>query len=288
MKYTNYVKHYFYGQEGSSQNCLLFMGNGSTIYKDDYTTQNYPTFSQVVSYFNSQTSEEIAMMLYQNKENHYNLIVNNKVDFVYFENVGISSSTIHVVMCKYVLANSSELILEDGNMYYGYLNRGYDSQELFNTEEYGAYEYTLNGGYKSIYDFTQTQSGTNFRNDSVIVASNDAYYYNAFDISGDISNLKIGYGTPFYDNYEDGVTFGTNNGYRNGYQVGYNDGYIVGSTTGGVDANTYNAFGYIAQTFNAIGGIMEIEVLPHVSLGLCFSIPFVLVMIMVIFKMVKK
>lgn len=76
-------------------------------------------------------------------------------------------------------------------------------------------------------------------------------------------------------------------GYDNGYSVGYTNGYHDGYTTGNQN-QTHDAFTYIKEAFDAVGGIMTLEVLPHITLGVAFSIPLTIVLIMTIFKLVRK
>lgn len=291
MNYNAFLKHTYPIGDGAphSGNALLLLGNGSTL-NANYTTNSWTNPLELMRYLNSATDTPIVGMFYHNKEDNYNLIVNNKVDFVHFKNtLNGDTEGIKITMANYYDANTGTYPypLEDGgnalNTYciYSYMNY---SAPLTGAE----YIITIKGNKESVYDFSNTTLGSNYREYAEIVTSGEAYYYHIFNIEGNVSNLSISYGTPFYDEYESGYAIGYRSGEINGKREGYTEGLEVGKTMGGVDTNTYQAFGYIGQTFESIGSILEIEVLPHITLGLCFSIPFVLVMIMVLFRMLKK
>lgn len=78
--------------------------------------------------------------------------------------------------------------------------------------------------------------------------------------------------------------------FNNGYGFGYNDGYQNGFNDGvsSVGSEAHTAFAYLSEAFGAVNTIMNLQVLPHITLGLCFSIPLTLVLIMTIFRLVKK
>lgn len=289
MNYNDFLKHSYSIGDGAPNagNAVLLLGNANTL-NADYQVNGWTNPLDLMRYLNGQTDNTIVGMFYHNKEDNYNLIVNNKVDFIHFENTLVGDITgIHINMANFYVNGSYPYPLEDGgnllSNYYFNTYKEYTSPLLASS-----FDITLTGSKQSVYDFTNTTSGASYREDAEIVASGDAYYYHIFNIEGNVTNLQIGYGTPFNDEYDTGYTVGYRSGENKGYRDGYNDGIEIGQTLGGVDANTYNAFGYIGQTFQSISSIMEIEVLPHITLGLCFSIPFVLVMIMVLFRMLKK
>lgn len=292
MNYELFTKYNFQLQSLNVQECDLFLSDGRVIEVSNYTPQGYPTFIDVVRYMDGTVDNEetILAMAYRNHntEYSYNIIINNKVDFITVKNTSLSSQATNVVEMDYY-GEGGLTILEDGEYVQDYATPIGDGYNCYANIDYEGFHYTLSQGDTSVYDFTNTSNGIRYREDVVIVsAPNSAYYCHALAIKGAIDNLSIGLGTPFYDQYTEGETAGYGRGDYYGYRRGYNDGYEVGQTTGGVDANTYNAFGYIAQTFNAMGGIFNLQVLPNVTLGLCVSIPLVLVLIMVIIRMVKK
>lgn len=292
MNYELFTKYNFQLQSLALQECDLFMADGSVIEVSNYTPQTYPTFIEFVRYMDARVGNEqtILAMAYHNHntEYSYNIVINNKVDFITIKNTSNSSQASNVVEMDYY-GSGGLSILEDGDYPSDYATPIGDGYNCYAEIDYEGFHYTLAQGDTSVYDFTNTSRGIRYREDSVIVsAPNGGYYCHAFAIKGAIDNLSIGLGTPFYDQYTEGYESGHNQGDYQGYRRGYNDGYEVGTTTGGVDANTHNAFGYIAETFNAMGGIFNLQVLPNVSLGLCVSIPLVLVLIMVIIRMVKK
>lgn len=121
---------------------------------------------------------------------------------------------------------------------------------------------------------------------STVNTNNVSYYYRPTILTiAREGNLTFGCGKPYQNmgsaSYWSGYADGENTGYNNGYK----DGYDVGLS---MDSQKADAFNYISQAFNCVAGIMSLEIIPHVTLGLCFSVPFCVVMIMVLFKMVKK
>lgn len=292
MNYELFTKYNFQLQSLELQECDLFLADGRVIEVSNYTPQGYPTFIDVVRYMDGTVDNEetILAMAYHNHntEYSYNIIINNKVDFITIKNTSQSSQATNVVEMDYY-GEGGLNIIEDGDYAQDYATPIGEGYNCYGEIDFEGFHYTLSQGDTSVYDFTNTKSGIRYREDAVIVsAPNSAYYCHALAIKGAIDNLSIGLGTPFYDQYTEGYDSGLSRGDYFGYKRGYNDGYEVGATTGGVDANTHNAFGYIAETFNAMGGIFNLQVLPNVTLGLCISIPLVLVLIMVIIRMVKK
>lgn len=117
------------------------------------------------------------------------------------------------------------------------------------------------------------------------------YYYDNSQQDEDNYTYEIYTGSNLADaksqSYDNGYNNGQSVGYSNGYNNGFNDGYAQGQAGAGTQ-ETAHAFTYITQAFGAVSNILSIEVLPHVTLGVCFSIPLVIVLIMTIFKLVKK
>lgn len=119
---------------------------------------------------------------------------------------------------------------------------------------------------------------------------NSLYYKYCIEVTGyalnnvtmSILNADDTRGHAIYESWETAYETGYTNGYGNGYGDGYADGYNQ------TDSNTANAFGYIGQAFEAVSNVLAIQVLPHITLGLVFSIPLTFTLIILVFKLVKK
>lgn len=113
-------------------------------------------------------------------------------------------------------------------------------------------------------------------------------FWQIFHVSNNF--IKMSYGDGFTMSL--GATYEAvkQEGYDNGYGQGYNNGYHDGFTNGSriQDGGAHDAFSYLSEAFNAVGGIMALQVLPNVTLGLVFSIPLTVVLIMTIFRLVRK
>lgn len=159
-----------------------------------------------------------------------------------------------------------------------------DINQYFNFNEdytYTQYETDLDGYGNCIYDFT------NIYEDTLWYDNDGNGLHTHFLRLNTGSYLTIGVGNPYVSirdtAYEGGYSNGYNDGTTAGYDRGYNDG--VNSLP---PEQQLDAFGYIGQAFNAVSNVLSIEVLPHVTLGLCFSIPLVLTLCMTLFKLIKK
>lgn len=176
-----------------------------------------------------------------------------------------------------------------------YHDSGYASFTDFQDEYefYGNYDLTINNSYCA-FDYTNLYYANDGDKYFSPRGENLTFYTSVVEVSTGGSNnldtLEISYGAPYYSlaqsEYTRGVSNGYANGYANGVKVGYDQGFNANG--GNVSRETATAFDYIGGAINVVAPIMEIEVLPHITLGLCFSIPLVLTLIMVIFKMVKK
>lgn len=292
MNYNSYTKYTYTIEDAvpNDTNALLLLGNGNKVEFDDYHTTGW---TDLIGLMNACTylslNYEVLGVFYHNKEGYYNLILNNRVDFVTFYNG--SDSSLHVDMGDFLNAPDNDFYpLEDGGTQlsnYLFYPSGQNPSNYYETQV-NAFSVNLASEYHSVYDFTNTTDGVSFRSHSFNIGNVASYYYHVFNISGNVDDLQIGIGTPLSDVDYLAQETAYNNGYLKGRQEGYLEGYDLGASSGGVDAHTYNAFGYISQTFRGVTSLLEIEVLPHITLGLCFSIPVVLVMILVLFRMLKK
>lgn len=251
----------------------------------------YETLGYYANYFNRNyfNNGDLIAIAYMDDRDMTTLFINNKVDFLLFETRN-TALPIGIQAVDYKASNGNYYLIEDGDVMSDYLQ--YDETDasplFFNNVSYGDYNVTLNQYYsKSVFDFSNLK-GDNYRLNSLAIrGENIAFYDYGFTITQHVDYLDVSYGNPTYQRENVAYQNGYNSGYQAGYVNGNNDGYTLGVNSQ-IDGNTATAFSYVSQAFNAVGGILELEVLPHVNLGLCFSIPLILVLIMTIFKLVRK
>lgn len=155
---------------------------------------------------------------------------------------------------------------------------------------YGSYNVTLNNNYICWFDYSNQKDGYAQQN-AIAIRGENYSFYNTFltlytaDLTSDFTYY---YGNPIQSQIDSAYTSGYNAGTSTGYVQGYDTGYRNGQNSQPTTAQTQNAFNYIEGAFNVVTNIMSLEVLPHVTLGLAFSIPLVFVLIATLFKLVRK
>lgn len=87
------------------------------------------------------------------------------------------------------------------------------------------------------------------------------------------------------DNYTNGYNAGYSRGESQGYQNGYNVGYDEGRASAQGIVN--NPFDLLGNAFMAVASILDIRVLPGLSLGVLIFTPLVVTIIVVVVKMIK-
>jgi hypothetical protein len=178
--------------------------------------------------------------------------------------------------------------LDDVYLYTGYPTFAYTY--AFSDYIYNYYDKTASNNQMLIFDYSNIKENIyndDYRQEWPVMynrADNRGYYTIGLKLDGSASTFNVSYGSPLSEIYNQGFASGYSNGYTRGY-TDYNGTGHNYSPTGNV---TPTAFTYIGNAFSAVSNIMSIEILPNITLGLCFSIPMVLVLIMTIFKLVKK
>lgn len=230
-------------------------------------------------------NKDVFGFIYKPLGSNPRLFLTNKCDYLFIKNTGSYS----VLVDAHVYDNATDTsdVAED------YLNLGLtDSHDYFNAlvsdDAFTYYNEPYNADLRTedvcLYDLNMTGN-------SSLIATNNLRFYNHFLMldNDNEENYKLeltlgsNYSYVYNNAYDTGYSGGYGTGYNNGYQNGFNDGHATNETI-----ETAQAFDYIGGAFGAVASILEIEVLPHISLGLCFSIPLVLVLIMTIFKLVRK
>lgn len=82
------------------------------------------------------------------------------------------------------------------------------------------------------------------------------------------------------NDYQEGYAFGYDTGYDDGYGQGYSVGFNQGSSNEGV-------FSMLKHAANSIQDLLNIEVLPNISLWLLISIPLSISIILIMFKLLR-
>lgn len=248
----------------------------------------------------------MPLMVYLPKDNTDTsvgyLFMNINLDYILYDFNGYQ---VNSYLCSYDETLSTSQTINPINDYastYTAGDEGNESAYCFEEYNYGYYQTGFtNDNNQSVFDLSNT------RNYFADIESSDltGKVWNAYDSRPDNSLyynycLKFtGYqltsnglnirsasntrGSIIYNSWQTAFDQGYGNGYVNGHVDGYNEG--VGQSLTGEAAT---AFDYIGGAFGAVTSIMELQVLPHITLGLVFSIPLVLIVIMTIFKLVKK
>lgn len=131
------------------------------------------------------------------------------------------------------------------------------------------------------------------RNDALYVSrgENMSFYYVMTELSftNTPNSIYFSYGAPYYTIGNSEYERGESAGFASGWVQGNENGYQIGiNQTGNITQAPATAFDYIGSAFGAVGNVLSLEVLPNITLGLVFSIPMVFVLIMTIFKLVRK
>lgn len=286
MNYEHYITNTYNITLSSISKGLLLLNNDGTLtlYSYDLPTNTYANFCNFFAQKSVTDSHNAWGYLYVEGGN-CSLVVTNSVDFVKLENTSQETIDVH---CDELYNNGNNTATDLGggdeyNLYGGVYSYYFDELDTIST--YGTNYF----GYLSYHALTYFDFSScwcpedtyyyDYQVKQFTYDGNSFYFYQQHLGFAKKNSVSISYGS-FTSRVDVAYT-----SYLNGYNDGYEDGYYVGSS---VDRNTANAFAYIEETFNAIGGIMRLEVIPHVTIGLCFSIPFIIVIITLIFKMVKK
>lgn len=209
----------------------------------------------------------------------------SKQDFFMFTDIdGSANVNLNAVV-------TDEVYIDDYNYIENYAHyNAYDYLPVNN--QYGTFERNLTPLQSSvIFDYTSLhyELGSYRTHAYTIRGENIAFYEVYFQLDNVYADeLTISYGSPVQGLLNDEYSRGYSSGYANGYVQGNQDGYIIGFNSNGGTPETANAFSYIGNAFEVVSNVMSLEILPHVTLGLAFSIPLVFTLIMVVFKLVRK
>lgn len=299
MDYLSYIKTTFKLDGNNGSHVFCYLEDQGDITTFDFNLPDNKTYDQygkeeldyyVCNYLNRQGGNlntlDLICFSVGSYEDLY-VTFTNKVDFVLFS---CSNQTFNVTG-GYVNAEESSPNYDD---IYGLENYSYvTSNGVFNysSTNKGEYYKELSNQDITIFDYTSlTYENGSYTQDVNFIRGENVSLYNAYFHIGDANgdNVYIGYGAPYHDIANSEYQRGYGNGSASGYVNGYDAGYKTGVNTQPIEVQEATAFSYIGNAFGAVNSILSLEILPNVTLGLCFSIPLVFVLIMTIFKLVRK
>lgn len=297
MNYQNYIKQTYQlqaSQNNSSVVAYFTDGTYQQVQLDTYVV-DFSTLEELEYRVSNSVNRDYAnystLMLvgfsYSSQSDIY-FVSTNKLDFLWLTSSNSANNVRVSAVVDYNLASS----IDDYNAISNYSTiTAYDTFTSNGTPKVSDFDFTLSNGESVVFDYSNLyyENNGSYKQEIRYIRGENISYYIPYlymeNYEGD--NIYLSYGAPYSDIANEEYDRGYGNGYSSGWVQGNQNGFDIGVSVGG-NSNTANAFTYIQQTFNAVGGLLELEVLPHVTLGLCFSIPLVFVLIMTIFKLVRK
>lgn len=303
MDYLNSIKGSFI-IDRYHQLTAYFKDGSSLAIQDEVTDDHFDSVCyKVANYINRNNDYNILNLVgytYTYNGDDYYLVSTNKLDFYLFQYVNLPSSyssDLSVMACRVYEDNGQLSTFDD----YGAVNNYAEynsniSNFVIEQPYYGEYIVPLDINYNScLFDYSNLHYSENTYNgyltDALPVRGENISFYNTmFYIENvGVGDIFVSFGSPINDLLQDEYTRGYGNGWSGGYIQGKDDGYIIGfNSNGNIGNEQASAFSYIGTAFNSVGQLLSIEVMPNITLGLCFSIPLTFVLIMTIFKLVRK
>lgn len=288
MNYQNDLKQsYSYNlPTGTAKTTYVFFSDGSGANYTDFevTDTFYVYLGQVCNQARRDYPQKqvIACEYFIPSGNQSHLFLTNRID--YFIHGGAYNFGCYKIN-DYVTANFNTGIstAQDYPTY---------NAKSFTEYTYGTYSGSLNSAL-SVFDFSNInyESGNQYYSDTFSIEGENVSFYTHFltKIQFGQGTLSFAYGSPLYEQRNAEYNRGYGAGYSSGWTQGNDNGYQIGiNQNGNIEQAPAQAFDYIGGAFGAVSNIMSLEVLPNITLGLAFSIPMVFVLIMTIFKLVRK
>lgn len=159
----------------------------------------------------------------------------------------------------------------------------YDLSDIFTFRFYlGSYGFVCNGFY---YYSDSTKQNVTF--------NNVEYNYNGTGLSNcaryivrykkDQNLLRpLPQDNYIFTNFIDAY----NGGYNYGYDIGYNEGYNAGYTAGSTGASA-NPFDLLKKAFEGVASVLNINIIPGLSVGVFVFVPLAVVVIIAVFKLFR-
>lgn len=151
-------------------------------------------------------------------------------------------------------------------------------------------DYLYTSGFYLELDFNYSRS--NYTNRTYSVRLNEEY-----DIEGDLTEFEVDFSSLYSGTINPvsiTLTLTPTEAYLNEYansiidynfEEGYNQGYYEGTTDNSTPLN--NGLGVLNTLFDSVGGVLNHEIMPNITIGGLVSIPLVFTIIVAIFKVVK-
>lgn len=252
-----------------NQPVTYYKAIGSTIQVNSWVTyadlvpailsRNYVKVDYYISVNNLGNYDIYAIDITGYTDTYY---INAYGTYVSIDNNGVSyhhDFETPLTMGRLSTYNSQVIFSTDNEENYYTINPKLDSTHGFlNHFSFGSYVITTNSYSTANLDYSSAENEIyNFIRSSVVDV--DTAYYNGYDV-----------------------------GYNNGYDVGYQNGYDYGYDVGNLADDNATAFTYIGQAIGGVADIMNIQVLPNMTIGLLVSIPLTIALIKVVFNLVKK
>ena len=280
----------------ASANFLYLYSNGTyeIVNDTDFVESNYNTLELLMGYTANYSNRVLV-------GNATKSLVS--VGYKVFSNDFIFMNTRNLDFMAYGSTHGGSLLVaetfEEGdsfddltsiNNYYQYGSRTAIADFLGEDNNYGYFRVENFQNYV-VFDYSNLKYD-NLNDSYYIVRGENTTFHlvvNEFYYPSNASSIHLYYGAPYYSQYQQGYQNGFSNGFQDGWVQGNDNGYILGqNSNGNINQSTASAFDYIGQAFGAINSIMQLEVLPNITLGVAFTIPMVFVLIMTIFKLVRK
>lgn len=292
MVYSKYVDNWYentFKTRPLESAYMYVFTDGTNIsgYEGNYNNIRF-RMSNAFGYAKS-NNKTLAYVYKQVSVDDFLMIVPSYYDFVYMDIV----NTEHRLNVQHVNLTISQSINGDSINYQSedYLPIGqYQMADYFNYfNDDWAYDnyYAYPENACAVYDFSNLENDTMYRYENGYAFHTHALCYTVEDWGLDY-DIQVGLGSVYshirQEGYDEGKSAGYNQGKQDGYQEGLRDGQAMADMT----PENATAFSYIGHAFEAVGNVLSIEVLPHITIGTCFSIPLVLILIMTIFKLVRK
>lgn len=295
MDYKGFVKGSYsydldsYFNSHSGQTMAFVYGSNQVAFVDnDALNPNLTGFDELCYYTCSQLRvngyDKPVAFLYPSLESDYFYFVGSQyLDYAIFS---ITDYSLDVLGLK---ATSDNHWVEDLDLLQNYGNLTQRDEPF--ASGYSSYQYN-DITTSVVFDYSNLHYDNSSYNVDMlpIRGENISFYYSIVRINFDNLGLfTFEYGRPIGDAREQGYSTGYSVGFQGGWVQGNENGYQIGiNQNGNVGQGTATAFNYIGNAFGAVANIMSLEVLPNITIGLAFSIPMVFVLIMTIFKLVRK
>lgn len=251
--------------DNMSLNSCSIVTRDNNYYEDEVIFNSVPTFSQMVDACKSAINEDYRYIIYNDEYDNIYLFPYETEEIYFFVsqrnvNYGLEGLQFTLNETLYNDVASFESYQNEYGEYSTYSRQLTQNGQVTYFDVYGHIDTSLNDYYRGVANYC------------VYISSNTNEVFN-IGVSNAYSKL-------------DSMSY--NNGYNYGYQDGLKVGYDNGYKDGAMSDEMLTAFDYIGQAVGGVSSILNIEILPHMTLGLLITIPATLGIIAMIFRIIKK